>query len=873
MQREKDKQLSRVCTALADASLDALAWVNDNADAIGDRHPGLVREYRKASVEARKLALAAERPMSVAVFGASQAGKSYMVGGFISPRDNAAKAVFTAAGETQKFDFLEKINPQGGKETTGIVTRFSTQLMESPIKGFPVILRALSEGDIVKILANTHMFELKCGWEGGRMPDYATLAAAVSALPRQSAAPGMSIEDIYELRGYIEAHLDDHPLAKPEAEGYWTALERSGPFLAAPDRAKALGPCWGELPEFTNLYATLKSALDDLKHPKWMYAPLESVLDSSHGVLHAETLYALDPEYAAKLQGAGTQKLARTTLASDTGMRIDMPRPIVTALAAELRVTLDGRPWDFFEHTDLLDFPGAKSRMNMKPETFLRSGEHDNARAYCYLRGKVGVLFDKYVDDFETNALVLAVDDSQAEVKMLPQLVKEWVYRTHGETPAQRAQASHVSMFFTMTKCDSLFKLDRSSNASETVRNRVGQNIASYAGWMKDWAPGRSFDNMFMFRNTSVKQQIIEYVHDWPNGVNGFAEIPLEQGYAPEFVERRQAFKDAFQSVSDVQAHMAHAAERFDALLTLNDGGITYLAKALRPVCDLDLKFGQIEPIKNRLREKILNLLAPFHEASDVTRRIAERVAKVHEVVNALADNMEQFGPFIREYQISPMTVSRLYLDYTARRGPVARTQASPASGLGSALKGMLKKTAAPAAAVPETAAPGAPSGFGRFVLGIWREGLAARAKDDALAAGMGLSPEQVGTVMNEILGHAASTDLERLIDEAVSRVERMPRRPDEIAYRVGMATAKLINDCVGNMGHVDTASDAVPPRYPELPEDPAELNETRVGYFVRWIQQLETTTENNARGGQGGRFPPEENVRLGKIIERVRAV
>ncbi len=853
MLRDKDKQLSRKCTALADASLQALQWVNhpDNEAAVGVKRAGLAKSLRKYAVDGRRLAQAASRPMSVAVFGASQAGKSYMVGGFIAPKDNPVKVVFNGGGDVEKLNFLEKVNPQGGVETTGIVTRFSTQPLDIAPKGFPVILRALREADVAKILCNSHLMELGAEWETDRSFDPDRHAREIAGLPRNpQPMAGLAVEEIYELRDYIEQHLNRHPLGKPAAEPYWDALEAAGPYLGAAARATALSPLWGELREFSELYGTLKAALDDLKHPKWIYAPIESILDRSHGVLHAETLYALDAAYADTLEGVAAQKALRTPVAADTGARMDLPRPVVTALAAELRVTLDGRPWDFLEHTDLLDFPGAKSREDSTLAKFLRDPTRNNARAYCYLRGKVAVLFDNYADDLEANALVLAVDDSQGEVKKLPDLVKEWIYRTHGATPAQRAEVSTVSMFFTMMKSDMLFKLDLGADAATSVQNRFKNNFAQYTGWTKEWTPGQTFKNTFLFRNTSFRQPgVIRYSGPWPTSDNGVTEMPSEIDHADEFKERREVFREAFLANALVRDHVGDPETKLAALLELNDGGITCLARSLAPVCDMDLKVRQIEPRKKRLQEHLLDAMREFNESSDVAKRIAERVAKVDDVIENLFQNPDMFGPFIAEFQMRPATISKHYMEFTTKRSG----QPQRPGGAGWAASAQRRGPA-----------------FGAYALKAWRDGLVERSKDEALASGFNLSLEHVGTIVGEINGYAELTGLEAAIDEAVSQIERARGRPDEIAYRVGMTVAMLINDAVGYLGVRRPQPAASHAPYPNLPEDPRELSEQRGVFFLSWIERIRKAAEDNARGGKGGKVTAEQNAKLSAIIKKI---
>ena len=186
------------------------------------------------------------------------------------------------------------------------------------------------------------------------------------------------------------------------------------------------------MPEFTQVYLTLKDALDKLGRPEYAFAPLDAVRDRASGVLHVDTLLGLDLQDADGLDPTQSEALKPTTLMSQTGQAVNLPKPVVTALTAELRVTLEKAPWDFFTHTDLLDFPGARSREDSTPERLLRDPEQPTARAYCFLRGKVAVLFDKYAEDLDLNSMLLCVGPENPEVKKLPELVENWIAGTHG---------------------------------------------------------------------------------------------------------------------------------------------------------------------------------------------------------------------------------------------------------------------------------------------------------------------------------------------------------------------------------------------------------------------------------------------------------
>ncbi|MFT6775853.1 MAG: hypothetical protein ACJA1L_003576, partial [Paracoccaceae bacterium] len=121
---------------------------------------------------------------------------------------------------------------------------------------------------------------------------------------------------------------------------------------------------WGRAPEFTYLFLHLAEALTAVGNaadarvaaagliPREIGSPPEPNCIIDVGVLtHLRTprdaadLIALRPVQDGK-------RMAEAKL----------PRATLTALIAVVSLTIETRPWPFFEHTDLLDFPGARSR-------------------------------------------------------------------------------------------------------------------------------------------------------------------------------------------------------------------------------------------------------------------------------------------------------------------------------------------------------------------------------------------------------------------------------------------------------------------------------------------------------------------------------
>ena len=122
MVMQQDMDLARQCRQLADTARKAGTWLQDNGDMVGGEKASLLKDMRHAGRFFSKCSQAAERKMCAGVFGPSQSGKSYLISALASDANGALLADFCG----EQVDFLKKINPEGGKESTGLVTRFTT---------------------------------------------------------------------------------------------------------------------------------------------------------------------------------------------------------------------------------------------------------------------------------------------------------------------------------------------------------------------------------------------------------------------------------------------------------------------------------------------------------------------------------------------------------------------------------------------------------------------------------------------------------------------------------------------------------------------------------------------------------------------------
>jgi hypothetical protein len=865
--RDKDRELALACAGAAQAASEGVDWLAAHREP-SPRIATLQKRLRRQAVEARRLAVAAARPMSVGVFGASQMGKSFLIGKLISPEDRPAGVVFGQGAEAVTQDFLSQVNPSGGDETTGLVTRFSLRSVDTP-PGNPVVLRMMREVDVLKILANTFLFDCKGQYRirtGGseeevenRTPTperLEALADSIRGRRRDAPQPGMSVEDVYELREYVERNLSDHLLAGEEHEGYWTILEDTVPHLDAQARLEALSPLWAELEEFGDLYLRLKSALDTLGHPPRVFAPLSALADRSRGVLHVNTLRELDKE------GAGTS----LTVVTPSGGSGTFPTCVVTALTAELCVTLERAPWEFFTHTDLLDFPGARSRENKDVHDFLRDPSEPLARSNCYLRGKVAVLFDNYAADLDLNVMLLCSGPENQEVKSLPGLLKDWIGRTQGETPAERA-GRQTGLFYCLTKCDTLFV--RRVGAEDPVATRMENNLGPYTWWTEEWTPGAPFDNLFFIRNPGIEDRgLFEYAEP-PAGAPE-DHVPPETGLAPAFeAYLDESFRPMFLGEALVKRHVREPERKLDELLRLNDGGTSNLARALAPVCNPDLKYVQVAPRAERATDAVAAELTPFYESGDLEKRVSERRGRIRALIMALRRKPGMIGPFISDFQVEEGLMEAAYRDW--RR---TRVETPPERDVFSDLFGDAED--APGAAAEPAAADA--DGFGPRLVEWWARHLAGKVADSPWCDRLGIEEETLRGFVEEVVVGAERRGIAAGIERRIDEFTLSSMRLDHAAGRVAIFAAFALNEEVNFPGGRDAEgsgrTEASSSGGAEtILEDPREMQRVRYSYFMQWMSALEALTVANASWGAGGAVDVAANERLGAILGRLRKV
>jgi hypothetical protein len=760
----------------------------------------LLQRLAKCNKAAESITKVSQHPMTLGVFGESQSGKSYLVNELA--RGDSERLSILIGGAT--VDFLEEINPAGGRESTSLVTRFSRIEHEVPDADFPIRIGLLSQTDLLKIMVNGFAYE--CA-DGQTTVDPAEFQQSLDDLrSRPDAADYLfSIYDLYDVESYIVNELARPYFTSLSELGFWDSFREVILRKSFDVQVEYLSWLWKRNGASTNLYKKLADSMRRLNSEQlWM---------ETSG-LAPRNLSILDVENLKRYLRSFEDNTVRVM--TPDGRKASLSRSLLCALTGELMLqTPSEKSASFMQFCDILDFPGARSRgasysaeqLDAAPKT----PEDIDFLAEVFLRGKIAYLFDKYLETRDINSLALCIPPDNPSAQSLPQLVSKWIRLTHGSTPADR-QNKPVSLYTVFTKFDeTLVKKKGDKDPSSPVRwesrldsgfekflGRIGRS--SFENWTVKWDLKGPFSNCFWIRNPNVDQAVFDKKGD---------SETLREGYG----QWLEALKPHYLNNPYVKGHFADTEKSWAEVATPSRTGVQYLIESLSVGLNPDQKSVMLNQNLERIFENIDQLTAPFRvdNVSVETSRLegAQRAKELDE----REYEAPVFGQIMQRFLIKEKQVETAYdeaykraIVQPAASGPegYSQQQASPVgSGLRRRGPMRIRKEA------PETADSGTGSQqahrFAELVMKKWEANLATLENDHNLINFSGLSAEWFRSVSDTLV---KGTQLKgpfslSLADEIAQLSAGALRSPDPGSHKKAQAflVAQLIGNFVGNLG------------------------------------------------------------------------
>jgi hypothetical protein len=608
---------------------DASASVDPSSEAAGEHGQAL----KDLSVRARKLAGAWGRPPCLGFFGPSQAGKSFLVGALLSHELGSLEVVCPS----RELDFLKEINPAKGVESTGVVTRFSTQSGAKPLTRGDFQCQLLSLELVLESLATGFLVECT---SPAVDPERVERCLRDARLQAGAPAPATYL-DAWESvwHDLNKKYQDRHPylndLRRQAAlhDGAWKKeVKTTGGWMLV------YSLLWGGPGHANDLDAILRhlvAGLDAVGHARTVEVALEHVRASSDGVSVID---------AGCLNSLGTGKTPVRVHAQDywshpangSPMRDVTVEPgILSALIAEIRLPLKRVEGSLLDKVDILDFPGGRALkgINGFGRAELNTGKLENA-VEVYKRGKLTFLFEQFSLDREITALCLcSPGPTKPEAVQLQSQVESWIRTRYGSSsPGSPQEIDDPSLFLALTKYDMSLGALRSDNAKDRWDSRVQEACVDFwarsgNSWLTNWgAKGQPFSNMFWIRNPYADQ-----MQTLKPGSSDYETI--KQGYLQSRAVQRhvRAFEEKWLAV-----------EGEDDKTKLPKSGVPLLAQSLRRKLSDDVKAKELRAEAIAIRAELLTLLRAMTPSKDAAEERARILENAQELVRAVSKEMSR---------------------------------------------------------------------------------------------------------------------------------------------------------------------------------------------------------------------------------------
>lgn len=829
--RPEEQNVIRMADQLVDLLDRSSQWAG------GYLKDGQVKKFmdkilQEKQVTVRRIRESAARPLALGVFGASQCGKSYLVSELVRGGDKALTVWLNAARQQPVHrDYLEEINPPGGRESTAIVTRFTTRPYRE-INGCSAFIRLLSIVDLIKIFLNGFLFECQSDF----MPSAEELQKiryAFRSFVGKSNAPGLLSEtDIWDLQDYARRHFHNQFLRMLEDINYWGILNEEIRLLPADQQISYLEWLWGKFPKITELFRHLVKELGNLG------GEVVGIYDDS---LLPRTNSIIDVQRLSSLMKVGNRKC---TLVLSNGGETTIDSAVLCALTGELILqTQVSNPEALLHRLDVLDFPGARARAQVFDQTRI-ANDHDSL-VEVFLRGKVAYLFDRYSDDRDVTGLLLCQEGGPQEAKSLPYMVNKWVEWSQGKD-AKARNGKKPLLFHVFTKFDNDLIKKRGEDPAVRWDSRLKTNFAEFLGragdWVTQWDETTTFKNCYWVRNPNVQQTVFGRDKD-----------------GSEFIrdeEQLTQIKAEYLANENIQKHFSNPAEAWEKSATPGNSGIPYLIENLKANILAETKVKQLETNLKLIFTELHTHLQPYHIGDDISkaRNLAEERGK--KIISQLAREMATRYSLPQILDLDRMSIAdkTIGMLYDSVVNPMSEEDGESENGLAGQSEapvfeesifdvfGAQSSTATAEEKKSKKLPPRRGELFAQSVLNRWQQQLAQLTQDSDLHQATGLSSEWFAEISQEIIKGASRLNLEKQIaDESESWLNA----PNSTRFlrKTSVRVAAILNRFIVELGQARTEK--------PLPEGPPKATLSAKAYpglalFQHWANAMVRLFKDN---------------------------
>lgn len=663
--------------------------------------------------ELRKMLLAKEENPAIAAYGESQKGKSYLMGNLLQKNGNP----FMVRCDGREYDFVAQINPIGDRrEATGVVTRFTSYIghEDRVSEKYPARMKVMSVANIVTILLDGYFNDIL---DDQRYSDKEIQDKADKIydkyINREPIQNEITEDDVIDIKLYLQRFVNRSKVsAFCDNTDFFNKIALVIRHIPLNECVNVFAILWHDNKDLTELFIRLIKCLTKMRFSKVVYLPIEAVLhegmnkntimsveclnglySNNEPILYSDIFVKNGDEYE-KLTGFDKSELSALCL--EVSYKVDveylddkaeyyfdennagkcgyMSKSVYAKLTQNEKYISKRR---LLEVSDLLDFPGAKNREQMKEETLNRKDEETQQSnlVKLFLRGKVSFLFNHFSDSKVINILMFCHNAEDVKVTQMYNVINEWIKTYVGDTSEKRRKtielAGNIAPFFaigTMFNIDMTKKSNPAANTDASLQERwkgrfskVMYQDCFHAGtdvdWFKNWSDkGVYFDNVYVLRDFKYsgcngQGNNLYEGYDESNGHLRETKLALPE----EYYERLA--KSFIADNNNVGRFFNDPEVAWEATATINNDGSLYIIQKL---CTVAVKMRNVRDTQFQLRiSEISNdayaIVKDFYQKSDDKDKLEDHKSRSIGVLSEFDtdNNNSFFGKLIDMLQIT----------------------------------------------------------------------------------------------------------------------------------------------------------------------------------------------------------------------------
>lgn len=553
---------------------------------------------------------ATQKP-TIAIWGASQVGKSYLVNSLLKSEDNRFYVLNPKTNE--KYDFLKYINPDGGgKQATSIITRFTTDI-NSNDSFLPIEIELLTPKDLIIIFCDCYFSNFKHKSQKLSEEDVQSFIKN-NILNINSSRKQNFIEKshIHEIRTYLNDNFKHQSSILPilDKANFWNIVLQNINKINPNEWVKVFEILWGKNKDLSRYFGLLILHLWSINFEKKAYIEFGSILRTHGSILDIKVLNQLE------------KKENYLELQIHSGQQYNVPSGILSALICEIKlpISLEGlKNTKLVEKNDILDFPGIRNRMFLEEEKPVKSDEF----ADIYKLGKLSCLISKYSENHKIDTLIFCQRPFQTGVLEQSTIIENWININIGKTPEERTltlkKYNLPPLFFVKTWFNNYLQYDRDMDVNSDYLHKWNYLERSFIdeignpNWYKHFQIDDS-NEIIQFKN-------FYFLRDYRYSADTFTGYENENNEIDIRDERKDYINElriSFINHPFIKSWFDNPDKIWKEVATPNKDGSEYIIKNLLANNLQSIKYNKVLGLVTEIKTQIQTSIQKYYHSDNV---------------------------------------------------------------------------------------------------------------------------------------------------------------------------------------------------------------------------------------------------------------